>query len=39
VHGGRVERRHPATRSLLVRESTGKEVWVAACDDHVPPDA
>jgi hypothetical protein len=34
-----VERPHPATRSLLVRDSSGNEVWVAACEDHVPPNA
>jgi len=32
-----VERGHRATRSLLVRDTKGNEVWVAACDDHVPP--
>lgn len=34
-----VEPPHRATRSLKVRDSKGGEAWVAACDDHVPPDA
>jgi hypothetical protein len=32
-----VEHDHLATRSLLVRDSHGGEVWVAACEQHVPP--
>jgi hypothetical protein len=30
---------HRATRSLYVRDSAGEQWWIAACDEHVPPDA
>jgi len=32
-----VEQPHRARWSLKVKETTGNEVWVAACDAHVPP--
>ena len=32
-----VEQPHPARWSLKVKETRGNEVWVAACDAHVPP--
>lgn len=30
---------HRAKWSLYVRDSERQEWWIAACDDHVPPDA
>jgi hypothetical protein len=32
-----VEELHRARWSLRVKETTGNEVWVVACDAHVPP--
>lgn len=32
-----VEQPHRARWSLKVKETTGNQVWVAACDTHMPP--
>jgi hypothetical protein len=32
-----VQQPHRAQWSLMVKETTGNQVWVAACDEHVPP--
>jgi hypothetical protein len=32
-----VEKPHKARWSLKVKETSGNEVWVAACDAHIPP--
>lgn len=33
-----VEQPHRARWSVRARETTGGEVWVAACDEHLPPE-